>query len=393
VHRVSAVTVLAAILGLVAPSLGCGSRSAKTSDRAAQNASPASPAPRETRDSREPKDSGPPAASAAPRAEAIPERVWVDGQAMGTKLLFAGYTNERMSAEDVREAFALAIVEVKRIEALMTTWRDDAELSRVNREAGKSAVQVSDETFGLIKESIRTSEASEGTFDITFESLHGLWKFDQDLDPHPPTIAQVKAKLSLVNFRHIKLSESDHKVMLDKPGVRISLGGIAKGYAVDKAVALLDKAGLTSYFIQAGGDLFARGKKPDGQGWLAGIRDPRGPDGKSFAMLPISDHAFSTAGDYERSYVVGGRRYHHIIDPRTGFPATASRSVTVWAKTALEADALDDAVFILGPEKGLKLIESRDGAGAVIVDAQNKVWISERLKNQVRVSSPPTDAI
>jgi thiamine biosynthesis lipoprotein len=108
-------------------------------------------------------------------------------------------------------------------------------------------------------------------------------------------------------------------------------------------------------------------------------------------MVALSDHAFSTAGDYERSYLVGGKRYHHIIDPRTGFPATASRSVTIWAKTALEADAIDDAVFILGPEKGLKLVESLEGVGAVIVDANNKVWVSDRLKSVVRLTAMPTD--
>ena len=158
--------------------------------------------------------------------------------------------------------------------------------------------------------------------------------------------------------------------MLDEPHVRIGLGGIAKGYAVDKAAKVLLDAGLTSFYVQAGGDLYTRGVKPDGSPWQAGIRDPRGPEGDYFAMMPVSDHAFSTAGDYERSYVVDGKRYHHIIDPRTGYPATASRSVTIWAPTALLADEIDDAVFILGPEKGLALVESLDGVGAVIVDAQ-----------------------
>jgi thiamine biosynthesis lipoprotein len=123
------------------------------------------------------------------------------------------------------------------------------------------------------------------------------------------------------------------------------------------------------------------------------VRDPRGPEGSFFALLAVTDHAFSTAGDYERSYVVNGHRYHHIIDPRTGYPAKASRSVTIWAKTALEADELDDAVFILGPEKGLDLVESQEGVGAVIVDAENKVWISKRLEGRLQVLRNPTDAL
>lgn len=234
---------------------------------------------------------------------------------------------------------------------------------------------------------------SKGAFDITFESLHGLWKFDQDLDPHPPSAGDVKAKLSLVDYHHVKLDREKHSVYLDTRGVRIGLGGIAKGYAVDRAAAVLDRAGLGSFFVQAGGDLFTRGRKPDGKEWQAGIRDPRSEDPtRFFALLPVSDHAFSTAGDYERSYVVDGRRYHHIIDPHTGFPATASRSVTIYAPTALLADEVDDAVFILGPEGGLALVESLDGVGAVIVDAKNNLWVSKRLQGKLFVTGVPTDA-
>src|SRR6185369_2201005 len=147
-----------------------------------------------------------------------------------------------------------------------------------------------------------------------------------------------------------------------------------------------------SFFAQAGGDLFVQGKKPDGSAWKVGVRDPRGRDATDFfAMLEVQDHAFSTAGDYERGFVKDGKRYHHIIDPRTGFPATASRSVTIWAADAFTADAIDDAVFILGPEKGLELVESIEGAGAVIVDQHNKVWISNRLRDRLHVLRPPTD--
>ena len=162
---------------------------------------------------------------------------------------------------------------------------------------------------------------------------------------------------------------------------------------MDKAAAVLLRAGVEAFFVQAGGDLFTHGRKPDGKPWAAGVRDPRGPDGSYFAMLDVTDHAFSTAGDYERSYIVKGRRYHHIIDPRTGYPATASRSVTIWAPSALIADEIDDAVFILGPEKGLKLVESLDGVGAIIVDASNKVWVSKRLEGKAQVLGAPTDAL
>jgi len=275
----------------------------------------------------------------------------------------------------------------------MTTWRPDSDLSRVNAAAGKEAVKVDPETFTVVKEAIHTSEISSGTFDITFESLHGLWKFDEDLDPHPPSAADIKKKLPLVNFHHIALDEKNGTIKLDTAGVKISLGGIAKGYAVDRAVKVLDDRGLPSFYVQAGGDLYARGKKPDGADWSAGVRDPRGPEGSHFAMLKLSDRAFSTAGDYERSYVVDGKRYHHIIDPRTGQPATESRSVTIWAKSAFLADAIDDAVFILGPKKGLELVESIDDVGAVIIDAKNNLWVSKRLQGKLQISGPPTGGL
>lgn len=309
---------------------------------------------------------------------------------MGTHLGYAAYTNPKVDAPTAHRAFDAATAEIERIEAMMTTWRPDSDLSKVNAAAGKTKVQVDPETFAVVKEALHTSAISGGTFDITFESLHGLWKFDQDLDPHPPTAAQVKAKLPLVGYKHVKLDEAAHTIFIDQEGTKISLGGIAKGYAVDHAAKILDDAGLTAFYVQAGGDLFARGKKPDGTAWQAGIRDPRGPDGSYFAMIDLSDHAFSTAGDYERAYIESGKRYHHIIDPHTGFPATASRSVTIYADNAYQADAIDDAVFILGPKKGIELVESIEGMGVVIVDDKNNLWVSKRLQGKVKLLRAPT---
>jgi thiamine biosynthesis lipoprotein len=321
----------------------------------------------------------------------VPEKVTSEASAMGTHLAFTAYTTEQIDETKTKRIFDDAVIEIRRLEMLMTTWRPDSEISRVNAAAGKGPVVVSKETYDVVAEALHAAVLSKGTFDITFESLHGLWKFDEDLDPHPPTEAQVKAKLPLVNYRTVKLDPDKTSIFLEKEGVKIGLGGIAKGYAVDKAAAILDKAGLTSFYVQAGGDLFTRGKKPDGTEWQTGVRDPRGPG--YFAILPVSDHAFSTAGDYERSYIVDGKRYHHIIDPRTGYPATACRSVTIWAKSAFQADEIDDAVFILGPKEGLELVESLDGVGAVIVDAKNNLYVSKRLEGKVRLTAVPTDGI
>ncbi len=321
------------------------------------------------------------------------EKVTAEGHAMGTHLAFAAFTCPGVDGTKVREAFAKATAEIRRIEELMTTWDPASEVSRVNAAAGKAPVVVGPETFDVVREALHASEMSSGCFDITFETLHGLWKFDQDLDPHPPSAADVEAQRKYVGYRHVKLDAARRTVFLDEEHVRIGLGGIAKGYAVDRASKVLSDAGIESFYVQAGGDLYTHGNKPDGSPWIAGVRDPRGLAGDYFATMALSDHAFSTAGDYERSYVVGSKRYHHIIDPMTGYPARASRSVTIWAPTALLADEVDDAVFILGAERGLALVESLDGVGAVIVDATNRVWTSRRLEGRIHPVHPPADGI
>jgi thiamine biosynthesis lipoprotein len=333
------------------------------------------------------------AAQPAPAGPFVPEKVTGEDHAMGTHLAYASFTTPAIDAARLHALFDAATAEIRRIEKLMTTWDPASEVSRINAAAGRDAVAVGPETFDVIREALHASAISEGCFDITFETLHGVWKFDQDLDPHPPAAADLKARLRYLGWRHVKLDEAAHTVKLDEQHVRIGLGGIAKGYAVDRAARVLLEGGVASFYVQAGGDLYTHGTKPDGVPWQAGIRDPRGPEGDYFAVMPVSDHAFSTAGDYERSYVVDGKRYHHIIDPRTGYPATASRSVTIWAPTALLADEIDDAVFILGPQKGLALVESLDGVGAVIVDAQNHVWTSKRLEGKVHGVHPPRDGI
>jgi thiamine biosynthesis lipoprotein len=334
-----------------------------------------------------------PTPGARAKEHAAGERVTHEDKAMGTHVELTAFTTSELDARAVKAALVGAVDEIRRLEALMTTWRDDSEISRVNAAAGKAAVKVSPETLAVVLKSNWMSAHSEGVFDISFEAMHGLWKFDQDLEEKVPDAQAIEAARKLIDWRAIEVDETASTVKLARPGMRISLCGIAKGYAVDVAARSLERAGVHAFFVQAGGDLFVRGKKPDGAAFRVGVRDPRDASGGYFAYLPVEDHAFSTAGDYERSFVKDGKRYHHIIDPRTGWPATASRSVTIWAKDAFTADALDDSVFILGPEKGLALIESIDDAGCVIVDAKNKVWVSKRLEGKLQMTRPPTDGI
>jgi thiamine biosynthesis lipoprotein len=323
----------------------------------------------------------------ASTAHAVP-LVTRNGSAMGTEVRMSAATDDEAGVARAMEA---AFAEIRRLETMMTTWRDDSEVSRINAQAGIAPVKVSDETLEVIEMAQRASALSGGAFDITFYALHGMWKFDEDKVEKLPDMAEVKRKLALVDYRQVKVDHHAHTVYLAKKGMGIGLGGIAKGYAVDRAVAILRKAGFPNVIVQAGGDLMCSGNKY-GQPWTAGIRDPRGTRGEVFATLQLEDHAFSTAGDYERFFFIDGKRYHHIIDPKTGAPATRSRSVTIYAPTALLADALDDAVFILGWKKGLELVEGVEGVGAVVVDDHGPVHVSNSKKGRINIVKEPTDA-
>ena len=286
-----------------------------------------------------------------------------------------------------------AFAEMERLAGVLSEWRDDSEVGKLNLRP-EQWVSVGPETFAVIARALEAGKASSGAFDITFQAMSDVWKFGSaaEAEPKVPTAAEIEQRRRLVDYRKVELDPQARAVRIPK-GHKLGLGGIAKGYIVDRAADIMKKAGVRAFLVQAGGDLYGAGKKPDGSPWVSGVQDPRGPHEQFFATIELTDHAFSTAGDYARSFVVGRRRYHHIIDPRTGYPAVASRSVTVWADDATTADAIDDAVFILGPERGLKLVEATPGVGVVIVDKNNKVWISPRLEGKVHLTRPPTDGI
>jgi thiamine biosynthesis lipoprotein len=335
-----------------------------------------------------------PSSVAPPSGPFVPERVTLSEKAMGTHIRIVTFTTPDYPVDAIKTKLLKAFTEIQRLEALMTTWQADSEISLVNASAGRQAVKVGPESLAVIDKSLWISGLSSGVFDISFEAMHGIWKFDQDLVANVPTKAEIEKARRHIDYRKILVDDAASTVKLADPDMRISLGGIAKGYAVDAAAKILEAEGLTSYFVQAGGDLFIRGTKPGDEPFHVGVRDPRGKDENDvFGAIDVVDHAFSTAGDYERSFIKDGKRYHHIIDPRNGYPATASRCVTIYAKDAFTADAIDDAVFILGPEKGLALVESLDGVGAVIVDKNNKVWVSKRLEGVFKKYREPTDGI
>jgi thiamine biosynthesis lipoprotein len=305
---------------------------------------------------------------------------------MGTECELKAFAADELLVE---RAFGRGFDELDRIEALTTSWRSSSDVSRINEAAGKAAVKVSPDTLAIIEKSLWVSRLSDGAFDITVGAYRGLWKFDEDNDGSLPDPAEVERRHALVDWHDVLIDRAASTVRLRRPGQAINLGGIAKGYAVDAAVAAIRAAGLRDFIVHAGGDLFAAGRKGDRE-WRVGIQDPRGPHGRIIYEIALTDQAFNTSGDYERFIVHDGVRYHHILDARTGFPARASRSVTLLARNSFTADALDTALFAIGPERAMKIVQDLPDVEAVIVDADNRVHISAGLHERLLKRADPT---
>jgi len=308
---------------------------------------------------------------------------------MGSEVQVTAWTSNEAEA---LSAFDAVFAEFDRLDAMMSVWRPGSDIVRLNDAAGEHPVAVSAETREVLRVAHQVSEWTGGKFDVTFGALSGLWKFDnQDKDGSVPDRGEVLKRLPLVNYRDLEVDERAGTAYLRRKGMRAHLGGIGKGYAVDRAVRLLKQRGLTDFMVQAGGDLYVAGRRGD-RPWRLGIRDPRGPADRSFAALDLTDGTFSTSGDYERFFMKDGRRYHHILDLTVGEPARGCRSVTLVTENAVIADALAKGVFILGPDEGMALIERLPHVDGVIVSAKNEVLISSGLRGRLTILAPPTDA-
>jgi len=306
---------------------------------------------------------------------------------MGSLVELTAWTTNEPAAND---AFEHAFREFDRLDALLSVWKDGSDVLRMNAAAGKAPVKVSGDTIEVLAIAHDVSAWTNGKFDITFGALADIWKFDQDQDNTVPTRAQIEARLPLVDFEQVVIDRTAGTAFIRKPGMRVHLGGIGKGYAVDRAVALLKERGLRDFMIQFGGDLYVAGTN-GGKPWALAIADPRG-NHNPFATIEMSDGTFSTSGDYERTFMKDGVRYHHIIDPDRGEPARLCRSVTLVTNRAVIADAVAKGVFILGPTDGMALIEKLPDVEGVIVGANNQVLVSSGLKGRVTLMRPPTDA-
>jgi thiamine biosynthesis lipoprotein len=290
---------------------------------------------------------------------------------MGTSCSVELWSEDRAKGE---AAISSVFDDMRRIDRLMSTWKEDTEISKVNREAAKHPVQVSPELFGLLQESVRYSELTHGAFDITYASVGYLYDFKKGVHPDQKAIAEA---LPGINWRHMVLDPARNTVFFQRAGMRIDLGGIAKGHAVDRGIELLRKQGITRAMVNSGGDTRIIGDR-FGRPWVVGVRDPD-HEGKTFLRLPLTDTAFSTSGDYERYFDEDGKRFHHIIDPKTGDSARKCRSVTVISGTATRTDALTKSVFIMGPAEGIEFINTLPDVDAVAVGPDGKVFYSRGL--------------
>jgi FAD:protein FMN transferase len=326
---------------------------------------------------------------ADPAANANPRLFERAGLAMGSELKLTAWSADERA---VQQLFDDVFNRFERLDSMMSVWRQGSDILRLNEAAGEHPVAVAPDVLEALATAQQISDWTDGKFDVTFGALSDLWRFDdQNQDNRIPDRDEVRRRLPLIDYRALILDRSAGTAFLQHRGMRAHLGGIGKGYAVEQAVKMFRDRGVKDFMIQAGGDLYVGGTK-DGRPWRLGINDPRGPGGSSFATIALSDATFSTSGDYERFFLKDGVRYHHIIDPDTGEPARLSRSVTIVAASPLLADGLSTGVFILGPEKGMALIERLPDVEGVIVSAKNEVLVSSGLKDKLTILHPPTDA-
>jgi thiamine biosynthesis lipoprotein len=294
------------------------------------------------------------------------------------------------SEEKAKTAIDKAFNELDRLAGLLNFYSEDSEVSMINKNAGDKPVKVSPETLEIIEKALYVADNTEGAFDITVGPLVRLWDFQNKILPDEKII---KEGLKLVGYKNVIVDKEKSTVFLKTKGVQIDLGGIIKGYAADKAVDVLKKNGIKSGIVAIAGDIKTFGKRPDGKLWKVGIQNPRfnppttplekgGFSDEILATVELSDMAISTSGDYERFFIKDGKRYHHLLNPKTGYPVYGYQSVTVITKDAAFADAFATGIFILGNQKGMDALKKL-GFDGVIVDKDGKILVTEGIKDRI----------
>lgn len=298
---------------------------------------------------------------------------WVsrDEAIMGTAIHVELWCGDARQGES---AAAAVMDEMHRIDRAMSPHKPGSELSRINRDAARQPVPLTEEMYGLIERALAFSRLSGGAFDISYAAVGQLYDYRARVRPGAAELERARA---LVGWQHLELDPRKHTLRFDREGMRIDLGGFAKGHAVDRAAALLRRRGIRSALVSAGGDSRVIGDRA-GRPWSVAVRHPRRP-GEVVAVLPLEDVSVSTSGDYERYFDDGAERVHHLIDPATGRSPQHLHSVTILAADGLTSEALSKAVFVLGVERGLALVETQPGVDAVLVDDTGRLHASSGL--------------
>jgi len=329
-------------------------------------------------------------AASALLAVALPaQAAWlsrtVDG-IMGTRIYVELWAEDTDQARG-EQAIDAVLNEMRHIDESMSVYKPTSEVSKVNDLAAKQPVKISDELFKLLTTALEYSRITEGAFDITYASVGYLYDFRER---KRPSEQQIQSALPAINYRHVLLDPASTTVRFSQPGVRIDLGGIAKGYAVDRGIEILQTRGFTHALVNAGGDSRVIGDR-FGKPWVIGIRHPDHPD-QVITRVPLTDSAFSTSGDYERYFDEGGVRYHHIIDPRTGHSASKVRSATVIAPTATRTDGLSKTAFVLGPDEALRIYNALPDVDAILVAPDGRILYTKGLAPPGEPAAAPASA-
>lgn len=296
----------------------------------------------------------------------------VEDGIMGTRMVVELWADDRDQGNAAVDA---VLAEMRRIDASMSTYKPASEVSQVNAQAAQRAIKVSPELFDLLTTALEFSRITEGAFDITYASVGYLYDYREHVRPSD---AQIAKALPGINYKHVLLDANAHTVKFSQPGVRIDLGGIGKGHAVDRGIALLQARGFKHALVTAGGDSRIVGDR-FGKPWVVGIRHPDRKE-EVIAKIPLEDAALSTSGDYERYFDEGGVRYHHILDPHTGKSARKVRSATIIGPTATRTDGLSKTAFVLGAERAIELYNGMEGIDAVLVTPEGKVLYTRGLE-------------
>ena len=283
-------------------------------------------------------------------------------------------TNETVAKEHLEAA----VLEIQRIENLLTTFREESQTNQINQNAGMKPVKVDPEVFNLIERSLRISKITDGYFDISYGSIdRKFWNFDREMKELPDP-EMIKEHLKLVNYHNILLNREDSTVFLKEKGMRIGFGGIGKGYAAEMGKRLLLNRGVKSGVVNASGDLTTWGNQADGKPWTIGIANPDNAR-LPFSYMNIADMAVATSGNYEKFVSIGGKKYSHTINPKTGMPVTGIKSVTIICPNAEIADALATPVTIMGIEKGIGMIDQIQQVECIIIDDENHIYSSKNI--------------